>query len=119
MGQQVNDVRAPWWETPRRSAVRAVCWLAALAWASAAAWRLTFSELEEIGAGVSTTCSPNVPPMLLQLGVAGVGIGLIVYSLNVPPRSVGARALVVVGVAVIWVVIAFLWLPNAPHSCEN
>ena len=119
MNRRDDRVAPAWWQTPRRSALRAACWLVAFGWATAAAWRLTYSELDEIGGGVLVTCTPTLAAGWAQVGIAGAGIGLIWHALNVPPRSIVGRAVVIAAVGLVWLVTAFLWLPHAPHICAT
>jgi hypothetical protein len=116
-GQDRPDLPAAWWETPRRSALRAGCWLVAAGWAVAAVWRLNLATYEAAGSGVIAECRPNTAPLLVEILVAGLGIGLLVHALNVTPGSVRRRAAVVVAVAAAWGVLAFAWLPTAAHTC--
>ncbi len=111
--------RPAWWETPRRSAVRACLWLGALVWALASVPVAFRAHSETQAIGFFADCRAPTTAAWITVGIALAGAGLIVLWLQDPDARFAKHHLAVVAIFVLWLLAVFVWLPALTPVCGN
>jgi hypothetical protein len=108
-----------WWETPRRSAVRAAGWLGILAWTVAGVYLLVHTHDERDRTGYFAYCLPPTWARYAQVAVGAVGVALWVSALTTPPANRTLRVALIAAVFVAWAVLALAIAPSLAQDCSN
>ena len=108
-----------WWETPRRTALRAVAWLSLAGWAAGAIAVYLHTHVERLPNGFYADCRAPGWAQAVQLVVAAAGIGAGVYALNLEPPHPWRWGALVVALVGAWLAIALGVLPGVAQSCQS